>query len=959
MLASSRTLVLILLAACLGAGGLATPAEASAPVPDDTALHTWRAARRAEVRARSLAGAAKTLADPEAASARFGLLVIPVDFADHRLPAGWDPAGLAPRLTAVDGQSLRHYFNVASAGRCEVVPILAPLVRLPGIARDYSDIGLNGFTRSRRLAALAIEAVAAAGFDLRAADLDGPDGRAGTADDDGWVDGVLILHADPGQENDAANGLIQALQYYLDPPFAAEGITAGPYATASLASGPGIWAHETAHLLGMEDRYDPLLPPDPGGGSGAGDLAGAGGLGVFSLMAAGALGTGGGWGPSLPDAYSRALLGWCDVVTIASSPAEGDTLRAAPDGTVAHRVWTRGEPGSEFFLLEARDPGVAVPFDAALPAAGLVALHVDETVPEGSWRDDGFEQWHLRARLVEADGGRELRDGLDAGAAGDVFPGPGSVTSLAPDTTPSSDGYEGPTGVAVSGIGYANGLAVHHTLGDAQPWLDFDVAFGEGPVHEMVLTARVHGGAAASLSLRVEAVGEPVWGDFGGGSRSVEVPLLAHGDGAWRPASTVRWTTPGGQPTDAFTRFRYTLSGPGVTTLDDTRSWTWTSTVLALDFAAAWPGSWTIEQPDGPGTAWERWTGADSPAAGQVPVLVCTAAAADPTDWPNVAYTNGGRARLTSGPLAGATTGVRLLHWVDVESLPTGAPMDAAVVSWIGPDGLEVPAEPLRGWPARVDPTSGSALRGRGSFGGSAAELTPAGEPIWRTDIFPVPAGGTGPWRLRLEFAANALWRARGWVVARCEALSAPPAGFDEDCRWSGSLSWDWTWDAGAALPLFDIQARARPDSIWTTLLTGVQDPVDRAAITALLPGPPDRRHEVRVTGPTLWGVLALEPLTVYVDDGAVAGPSLGEPWPNPAMAALRFTLQVPDGTVGELRIYDLRGRLVHRRDVPAGTLLATWDGSDAGGRRLPSGTYFLKLSGAGAPVTRKVVLRH
>lgn len=248
----------------------------------------------------------------------------------------------------------------------------------------------------------------------------------------------------------------------------------------------------------------------------------------------------------------------------------------------------------------------------------------------------------------------------------------------------------------------------------------------------------------------------------------------------------------------------------GVTTLDDTRPWTWTSTVQALDFAAAWPGSWTIEQPDGPGTAWERWTGADSPAAGQVPVLVCTAAAADPTDWPNVAYTNGGRARLTSGPLAGATTGVRLLHWVDVESLPTGAPMDAAVVSWIGPDGLEVPAEPLRGWPARVDPTSGSALRGRGSLG-----LGCRTDPGRRADLahghLPGPGRRHRPRRLRLEFAANALWRARGWVVARCEALSAPPAGFDEDCRWSGSLSWDWTWDAGAALPLFDIQARARP----------------------------------------------------------------------------------------------------------------------------------------------------
>ena len=149
MLASSRTLVLILLAACLAAGCPAPRAGASAPVADDAELHAWRAARRAEVRARSLASAAKTLADPAAAPARFGLLVIPVDFADHRLPAGWDPASLAPRLTAVDGQSLRHYFTVASAGRCEVVPVLAPLVRLPGIARDYSDIGLNGFKIGR------------------------------------------------------------------------------------------------------------------------------------------------------------------------------------------------------------------------------------------------------------------------------------------------------------------------------------------------------------------------------------------------------------------------------------------------------------------------------------------------------------------------------------------------------------------------------------------------------------------------------------------------------------------------------------------------------------------------------------------------------------------------------------------------------------------------------------------
>ena len=139
--------------------------------------------------------------------------------------------------------------------------------------------------------------------------------------------------------------------------------------------------------------------------------------------------------------------------------------------------------------------------------------------------------------------------------------------------------------------------------------------------------------------------------------------------------------------------------------------------------------------------------------------------------------------------------------------------------------------------PARRTRLSGTGRR-------TGARSTAAGAPAFAF-AFVAARTGRAPW------------------VARCEPLSPPPAGFDEDCRWSGSLSWDWTWDAGAALPLFDIQARARPDSIWTRVRVGVQDPVDRAAITALLPGPPDRRHEVRVTGPTLWGVLALEPLTV------------------------------------------------------------------------------------------------
>lgn len=941
----SRSLLSVVLLAMLAGA----PAWAQPAVPAEGALRAWRAERRSALRARSLDGAKSA-----AAPVRFGLLVIPVDFSDQRLPAGWDPATLAPRLTAADGQSLRRYFAVASAGRCELVCLTAPLVRLPGAAIDYSDVGRNGFTRTRRLAAEAIGAVAAAGFDLRQADLDGPDRLAGTADDDGWVDGVLILHAEKGQENDPRDGVIQALQYYLETPVSADGISAGPYAVASLSSGPGIWAHETAHLLGLEDRYDPLLPPADGGG----DLAGAGGLGVFSLMAAGAWGTGGGWAPALPDAYSRAQLGWCDVAVIETGAAEGDTLMAAPAGAVAHRVWTRGASGPEFFLLEARDPAVAAPFDAALPAAGLVVLHVDDEVPEGGWSEDGFQRWHLRTRLVEADGDDALHQGRDTGTAGDVFPGGGGVESLTPATDPSSDGYDGPSEVAITGIAAVAEGIVHRVSSAAAPWVSFSVSFAAAAPCTLQFAARVHAGQAAAVSLRLEALGDPLWGAFAGGATQIDLALRAGPDGDWVPLTAPVWQSAADVPPDACTEFRCTLSGPGLPTLVAMRPWCWTAPDQTLDFARSWPGQWLLEQPDGPGTAWQRWTGANSLALDQSPVLVCTGQGVDPAAWPAVSYTNGGRARLTSGPLAAGTGGVRLLHWVDVETLPGGVPMDGAVASWVGPDGLEVAAEPLHGWPAHVDATSGSALRGRGAFAEARAERDADGRPLWRTDIIPVPSVGVGPWRLRLELAANDLWRARGWVIARCEAI-ALPAPDDGRLTWNGDLSWGWRWPApGGDDPVFTVQWRAMPDSSWNTLLADVETVVPGSAILNRLPGAPAQRYELRVTGPTVWGILALAPVTVYVDDGADGAPALDEPWPNPAAGPLRFTLLVPDGSTGRLRIYDLRGRLVHEREVPSGTHFAEWDGRDDHGRRLPSGGYVLKLDGAGAPVTRKVVLR-
>ena len=79
---------------------LLSAAVASRPAAGNE-LSDRRAARRAGVRA------AAVVADKSTGGAPFGLLVIPVDFADARMPAGWQAAAaLGPRLEG-DGETLR------------------------------------------------------------------------------------------------------------------------------------------------------------------------------------------------------------------------------------------------------------------------------------------------------------------------------------------------------------------------------------------------------------------------------------------------------------------------------------------------------------------------------------------------------------------------------------------------------------------------------------------------------------------------------------------------------------------------------------------------------------------------------------------------------------------------------------------------------------------------------------
>lgn len=114
-------------------------------------------------------------------------------------------------------------------------------------------------------------------------------------------------------------------------------------------------------------------------------------------------------------------------------------------------------------------------------------------------------------------------------------------------------------------------------------------------------------------------------------------------------------------------------------------------------------------------------------------------------------------------------------------------------------------------------------------------------------------------------------------------------------------------------------------------------------------------------------------PASALVDGmGWVAAPSTGvlpeqttkraywlsEPRPNPAAELVRFDVRAQAGSAATLTVVDLRGRLLRRLSsgLPAGDSQLVWDFRDDHGRRVPAGTYFVRLDGADGVVARKVV---
>jgi N-acetylneuraminic acid mutarotase len=130
-----------------------------------------------------------------------------------------------------------------------------------------------------------------------------------------------------------------------------------------------------------------------------------------------------------------------DTVVLRPSDSYGDSVKLFPSGSPE-------DPVEEFFMVQNR---ARAGNDTGLPADGLLIWHVDASLNAGRtdflYDNSGTE--HKLLRLMEADGQEEIEDGQAADAY-DFFT---QGKSFGPDTTPSSNRYDGTgSGVYVNNI---------------------------------------------------------------------------------------------------------------------------------------------------------------------------------------------------------------------------------------------------------------------------------------------------------------------------------------------------------------------------------------------------------------------------------------------------------------------------------------------------------------------------
>jgi immune inhibitor A len=356
----------------------------------------------------------------------FNAIAILVDFDDNT----WNvqPSFFDTLLYGNPTGTLKDYWEEATYGNLTVVTVDLPSdlgwYRMPEDYSYYVD-GYHGFgsypNNAQRLAEHAVQA-ADPYVDFSDYDNDG----------DGYVDALFIIHSGPGAEFTGSADDIWSHKWVMWNEQVVDGCTTYVYSMepeywelfGDMTC--GVYAHEMGHsVFGLPDLYD--YDNDSYG------------LGRWSLMAGGSWNGYRGDSPSHPDAYCRIQTG-AATPTILTTNLMGASIPAVEGTPTIYRLWTDGDVGSEYFLVENRQQ---TGYDSELPSNGLMIYHVDETEygNDNQWYPGYTSYGNYQVALEQADGLWELEKDSSAGNSGDPYPGSTDNRTFDDASTPDSDDY--------------------------------------------------------------------------------------------------------------------------------------------------------------------------------------------------------------------------------------------------------------------------------------------------------------------------------------------------------------------------------------------------------------------------------------------------------------------------------------------------------------------------------------
>ncbi len=185
------------------------------------------------------------------------------------------------------------------------------------------------------------------------------------------------------------------------------------------------------------------------------------GIGAFDFMSQSWGFDGTGLNPPFLSAWSKAMVGWANVVEIGNGTYD---IEASWKSNVVYKL-SAGFPEGEYLLIENRQPHS---YDEKLPGGvgGLAIWHIDDTAklqnnpgfPKMEETRTGYfpeNSYHYQVALLSPDGNYDLEMGTNQGDDGDLWSASSNRTELTPgpNVFPNTDTYQGgiiePTGIKI------------------------------------------------------------------------------------------------------------------------------------------------------------------------------------------------------------------------------------------------------------------------------------------------------------------------------------------------------------------------------------------------------------------------------------------------------------------------------------------------------------------------------